>query len=67
MGVISGLGHRIIEIPERLRKIPELRTYGREVLIEIPNNNHFLQKEKVLLQWPDQALNPFQSMFTEKK
>jgi multidrug resistance efflux pump len=67
MGVISGLGHRIIEIPERLRKIPELRTYGREVLIEIPRNNHFLQKEKVLLQWPDQALNPFQSMFTEKK
>jgi len=49
-GRISGLGHRIVEIPERLRKIPELRTYGREVLIEIPTNNHFLQKEKVILQ-----------------
>lgn len=50
IGHISGLGHRIVEIPERLRKIPEIRTYGREVLIEIPTTNHFLQKEKVILQ-----------------
>ena len=49
-GRISGLGHRIVEIPERLRKIPEIRTYGREVLIEIPTPNQFLQKEKVILQ-----------------
>jgi len=53
-GRVSGLGHRIVEIPERLRKIPELKTYGREVLIEIPSDNSFLQKEKVVLQW----LNP---------
>ena len=53
-GRVSGLGHRIVEIPERLRKIPEIKTYGREVLIEIPHDNSFLQKEKVVLHW----LNP---------
>lgn len=49
-GVVTGMGHRIIEIPERLRKIPEIKTYGREVLIEIPAENNFLQKERVILQ-----------------
>lgn len=48
-GKVAGLGYRIVEIPERLRKIPELKTYGREVLIEIPPGNPFLQKEKVVL------------------
>ena len=48
-GIVSGLGSRIVEIPERLRKAPELKTYGREVLIAIPPTNHFLQKEKVML------------------
>ncbi len=48
-GIVSGLGSRIVEIPERLRKAPELKTYGREVLIAIPATNHFLQKEKVML------------------
>jgi multidrug resistance efflux pump len=51
LGHVSGLGHRIVEIPERLRKIPEIKTYGREVLIQIPHDNSFLQKEKVVLQW----------------
>lgn len=49
VGRVSGLGHRIVEIPERLRKIPEIKSYGREVLIEIPSINNFLQKEKVEL------------------
>lgn len=48
-GIVAGLGSRIVEIPERLRKIPEFKTYGREVLIQIPESNPFLQKEKVLL------------------
>ena len=48
-GVVFGLGSRIVEIPERLRKIAEHKTYGREVLIKIPEDNGFLQKEKVLL------------------
>ncbi len=48
-GVVIGLGSRIVEIPERLRKIPDVKTYGREVLIRIPTENPFLQKEKVML------------------
>jgi multidrug resistance efflux pump len=48
-GKVIGLGHRIVEIPERLRKIPEMKTYGREVLIQIPSDNRFLQSETVVL------------------
>jgi multidrug resistance efflux pump len=48
-GEVIGLGSRIVEIPERLRKSPEIKTYGREVLISIPSGNPFLQKEKVML------------------
>ncbi len=48
-GTVVGLGTRIVEIPERLRKIIDYKTYGREVLISIPAQNPFLQKEKVTL------------------
>lgn len=48
-GTVTGLGTRIVEIPERLRKIPDFKTYGREVLISIPSDNTFLQKEKVMV------------------
>ncbi|HRG64167.1 MAG TPA: biotin/lipoyl-binding protein [Saprospiraceae bacterium] len=44
-GIITGLGHRIVEIPERLRKIPEYKTYGLEVYIGLDAQNIFLQKE----------------------
>lgn len=46
-GTVIGLGSRIVEIPTRLRKIQEIKSYGREVLIEISKDNSFLQKEKV--------------------
>jgi len=49
IGEVIGLGSRIVEIPERLRKMADFKTYGREVVIEIPADNRFLQKEKVLL------------------
>lgn len=49
-GILVGLGSRIVEIPERMRKIPEVKSYGREVVIEIPPDNLLLQKEKVRLQ-----------------
>lgn len=48
-GQVVALGTRVVEIPERLRKIPELKTYGREILVAIPRKNDFLQKEKVQL------------------
>lgn len=46
-GRVIGLGSRIVELPSRLRKIEAIKAYGREVLIEIPKDNTFLQKEKV--------------------
>ena len=49
-GTVTGLGSRIIEIPERLRKMPDVRTYGREVTVKISPDNTFLQKEKVALE-----------------
>ncbi len=54
LGVVTGLGSRIVEIPERLRKIPEVKSYGREVLVKIPFENKFLQKEKVMLMTVDE-------------
>lgn len=48
-GVVIGLGSRIIEIPVRLRKMVDIKTYGREVTVEISTDNVFLQKEKVSL------------------
>jgi multidrug resistance efflux pump len=48
-GIVVGLGSRIIEIPSRLRKYQDIKTYGREILIQIPSENNFLQKEKVML------------------
>lgn len=53
VGVVKTLGSRIVEIPPRLRKVKELKTFGREIIIEIPPNNPFLQKEKVILNLKD--------------
>jgi len=49
-GKITGFGTRILEIPSRLSKIPEIKMYGREVLISISNSNQLLQKEKVKIE-----------------
>ncbi|HFA48181.1 MAG TPA: hypothetical protein ENJ95_04095 [Bacteroidetes bacterium] len=51
-GRVVGMGSRIVEIPERLRKNPAFKTYGREIQIQIPADNSFLQKEKVVLKLP---------------
>jgi multidrug resistance efflux pump len=50
-GKVIGLGSRIVEIPSRLRKVPDFKSYGREVLVEITKDNSFLQKEKVSLRF----------------
>lgn len=46
-GSILNLGSRIAAVPDRLKKIPELRAWGREVQIEIPEDNRLIQGEKV--------------------
>lgn len=44
-GVVAAKGHRIVEIPEKLRKIPDVKIYGVEIFIQIPHGNPFLQYE----------------------
>lgn len=48
-GSIKNIGNRIIEIPERLRKFPEIKIYGKELTITIPKNNRFSLNEKVII------------------
>ena len=67
-GDVIGLGTRIVEIPERLRKIPSVKTYGREVLIRIPSMNPFLQKERVMLNTlKEDELSPLGQLFQSAK
>ncbi len=67
LGQVIGLGTRIVEIPERLRKVPEHKTYGREVLISIPSKNPLLQKEKVLLNLSKQGSENKEKTLVENK
>lgn len=46
-GKVYGMGTRITLMPERLRKIPEINIWGRQLEIKIPADNKFLQGEKV--------------------
>lgn len=48
-GIVAGVGSRIVDYPERLRKRQDIPIWGREVLIKIPENNNLLLGEKVLL------------------
>jgi len=38
-GVVHGVGSRIVEMPLRLRKIPEIMVWGREISVRIPEQN----------------------------
>lgn len=46
-GIITQVGARIVPIPERLFRNPNLTAWGREVMIKIPPRNGFLLGEKV--------------------
>ena len=46
-GVVTGLGGRIIPLPERLLKNRNIALWGREIVIRIPENNGFILGEKV--------------------
>jgi multidrug resistance efflux pump len=48
-GQVVGVGSRIVDYPERLRKRQDIPIWGREVIIKIPENNSFLLGEKVLI------------------
>lgn len=51
-GVVVGVGTRIVEYPERLRKRADILIWGREVIIQIPPGNRFLLGEKVRITLP---------------
>ena len=48
-GAVVGVGARIVEFPERLRKHPDLHIWGREVTVRIPEANGLILGEKVML------------------
>jgi len=48
-GCVVGLGTRIVEFPLRLRKIPTIPMWGREVVVRIPSGNPLLLGEMVVV------------------
>lgn len=48
-GVISEVGSRIIEYPTRLNTNPNVPMWGRELFIKIPEENNFLNGERVVV------------------
>lgn len=48
-GIVVGLGTRIVEFPVRLRHIPTIPLWGREVLVRISPENSFLLGEQVAI------------------
>jgi multidrug efflux pump subunit AcrA (membrane-fusion protein) len=48
-GVIVGTSPKLVELPIRLRKMMEVKAWGREVYIKLPENNGFYIGEKVMI------------------
>ncbi|MCQ2089749.1 MAG: HlyD family efflux transporter periplasmic adaptor subunit [Fibrobacter sp.] len=48
-GKVVGLSSRIVPFPNRMWKMPEMPIYGREVIIQIPEDNPFLLGEMVTI------------------
>jgi multidrug resistance efflux pump len=48
-GVIIGSNPKLVELPYRLRKFTELRAWGREVFIQMPDTNQFYIGEKIVV------------------
>jgi multidrug resistance efflux pump len=51
-GIIVGINPKMTELPLRLRKFIDLRSWGREVYISIPEANSFFISEKVMINLP---------------
>jgi len=62
-GRVESLGTRIIEYPERLKKNPMLKSWGREVNIRLPMNNTLLLGEKVQVSFSPQRPNTIEAFF----
>jgi HlyD family secretion protein len=54
-GVIVGSNPKMTELPLRLRKFIEVRSWGREVFIQLPEQNGFFISEKIAISIPNLA------------
>jgi hypothetical protein len=48
-GIIIGCSPQLVELPIRLRKFSELKTWGREIYIQLPVSNQYYIGEKVMI------------------
>lgn len=62
-GKVESLGSRIIEYPDRLKKNPMIKSWGREVNIRLPMNNTLLLGEKVQVSFSLQRPNTVEAFF----
>ena len=62
-GIVKSLGTRIVEYPERLKKNPLVKSWGREVNIRLPMNNTLLLGEKVQVSFSPQRQNTIEAYF----
>lgn len=46
--ILTGSSPKMVELPFRLRKFSELRTWGRELYIQLPSENPFFIGEKIV-------------------
>lgn len=53
-GIISAVGHRVIEIPEKFLKIPSIKLYGIEVFIKMSENDFFQNQIVTVNPWSSQ-------------
>lgn len=51
-GRLIGSNPKLVELPIRLRKVMELRAWGREVFIELSDTNQFYIGEKIIVTLP---------------
>lgn len=51
-GIIVGSNPKMTELPLRLRKFIEVRSWGREVFIRLPEDNGFFISEKITITLP---------------
>ena len=51
-GIIVGINPKMTELPLRLRKFIDMRSWGREVYVSIPQTNSFYISEKVMITLP---------------
>lgn len=57
-GEVIGVGARIVEYPERLRKRADIVIWGREIIVRLPPENRFLLGEKVIIAMPKAGGKP---------